>query len=173
MKMMQSIMLKNLPRLLLRPAPALLYRPVLNRIVKRIIRLHPGIFERLGDNCRKTILINPTNLPVVFLVKPDPEKPLVRAYKNTNHLHFDASVTGSLLTLLRMVDGRLDGDAVFFTRDLMIDGDTEAVVSLRNALDDVDGSIADDIAASFGFAGQAALNLMRRIDLKQRERTAG
>ena len=168
--MIQSAILKNLPRLLLRPAPALFYRPALNRIVKRIIRLHPRIFERLGDNSRKTILINPTNLPVVFLVKPEPQNPSVRAYKNTKHLHFDASISGSLLTLLRMVDGRLDGDAVFFTRDLMIDGDTEAIVSLRNALDDVDGSIADDIAACFGLAGQAALNLMRRIDLKQRER---
>jgi len=168
--MIQSMMLKNLPHLLLRPAPALFYRPVLSRIVKRIVRLHPGIFLRLGHNSHKTILINPTNLPVVFLVKPHPEKPSVRAYKNPHHLTYDASITGSLLTLLRMMDGRLDGDAVFFTRDLTIDGDTEAIVALRNALDDVDGSIADDIAACFGFAGQAALNLMRRIDLKQRER---
>ncbi|TNE32292.1 MAG: sterol-binding protein [Alphaproteobacteria bacterium] len=169
--MIHSMMLKNLPRLLLRPAPALFYRPVLNRIVKKIIHTHPRIFDRLGDNCHKTILVNPTNMPVVFLVKPDPQKPSVRAYKNTRHLHFDASITGSLLTLLRMVDGRLDGDAVFFTRDLQINGDTEAIVSLRNALDDVDGSIADDIAASFGLAGQAALNLMRRIDMRQRERS--
>lgn len=167
--MIRSAILKNLPLLLLRPAPALFYRPVLRQIVRRVTCLHPGIFSRLGEASRKTILINPTNMPVVFLVKPRPEHPSVHAYKNAKYLHFDASITGSLLTLLRMMDGRIDGDAVFFTRDLLIDGDTEAIVSLRNALDDVEGSIADDIAACFGPAGKAALHLMRRIDLKQSE----
>lgn len=170
--MMQGLILKKLPLLLLRPAPALFYRPVLHRIVKRVTRLHPGIFARLGDNSHKTILINPTNLPVVFLVKPHPDNPSVRAYKDVRHLQFDASITGSLLTLLRMMDGRIDGDAVFFTRDLIIDGDTEAVVALRNALDDVEGSIADDIAACFGPAGKTALRLLRRIDEKQNEGAA-
>lgn len=53
--------------------------------------------------------------------------------------------------------------ALFFTRELVIEGDTEAAVCLRNALDDLDGSIADDIADMFGPPGRAALALLRRV----------
>ena len=62
-----------------------------------------------------------------------------------------------------MVDGRYDGDALFFTRDLKIEGDTEAIVCLRNALDDVDGSIAENIAAYFGSPGLKMLEFVRKI----------
>ena len=49
-----------------------------------------------------------------------------------------------------MIDGALDGDALFFSRDLQVSGDTEAVVVLRNALDDVEGSALDSVIAAFG-----------------------
>jgi predicted lipid carrier protein YhbT len=59
-----------------------------------------------------------------------------------------------------MIDGSLDGDALFFSRDLRISGDTEAVVTLRNALDDLDGSVVDTVLRSFGpLSGIAALAL--------------
>jgi len=37
-----------------------------------------------------------------------------------------------------MVDGTYDGDALFFSRDLSIEGDTEAVLALRNAIENAD-----------------------------------
>ena len=49
-----------------------------------------------------------------------------------------------------MIDGSLDGDALFFSRDLRVSGDTEAVVALRNALDDFEGSALDSVVGSFG-----------------------
>jgi predicted lipid carrier protein YhbT len=59
-----------------------------------------------------------------------------------------------------MVDTSLDGDALFFTRELRVSGDVEAVVALRNALDDCDGSVLDSIASAFGpFSGPAGLAL--------------
>ena len=61
-----------------------------------------------------------------------------------------------------MVDGQLDGDALFFTRKLVVEGDTEAVVCLRNAIDDVEGSIAEDTANLFGFTGRNALKILRK-----------
>lgn len=63
-----------------------------------------------------------------------------------------------------MIDGRYDGDALFFTRDLSVEGDTEAVVCLRNALDDVEGSIADDVAAFFGPPGERFLKVARKLN---------
>jgi predicted lipid carrier protein YhbT len=36
---------------------------------------------------------------------------------------------------MQLLEGKLDGDALFFSRDLVVDGDTEAVVMLRNIID--------------------------------------
>ena len=61
-----------------------------------------------------------------------------------------ARIAGSFLDLFELIDGSLDGDALFFSRKLLVTGDTEAVVALRNALDDVDGGIMDSITRAFG-----------------------
>jgi len=79
----------------------------------------------------------------------------------------DARISGSFLDLLMLVDGDLDGDALFFSRNLTITGNTEAVVCLRNALDDIDDSIAEEVADMFGRPGRAALTALRRINEKR------
>jgi predicted lipid carrier protein YhbT len=159
--------MKNLPQIVLRPVPVGLFQPVLRRLIENVIRNHPDIFDRLESSHHKSILINPTNFPFVFLLRPNPQDPFLRAYRRRNAPEYDARISGSFLTLLRMVDGQLDGDALFFTRDLSIEGDTEIIVSLRNALDDMEGSIADDIAKFFGRAGHVALNALRNLDGKK------
>ena len=102
------------------------------------------------------------NLPFVLMLYPDPAAPRLMAARRHNAPAFDARIAGTFLTLLDVVDGRLDGDALFFNRALTVEGDTDAAVCLRNALDDLEGSIADDVAAMFGPPGQAALTLLRR-----------
>ena len=47
----------------------------------------------------------------------------------------DAYIKGNLDILLNLLEGRIDGDALFFTRGLVITGDTAAIVGLRNTLD--------------------------------------
>ncbi len=73
-----------------------------------------------------------------------------------------ARISGRFFDLLRLVDADEDGDALFFSRELLVTGDTEAVVSLRNALDDVDGSIAESVAEMFGAPGRATLTALRK-----------
>jgi len=63
---------------------------------------------------------------------------------------------GKFFDLLDMIDGSLDGDALFFSRALQVSGDTEAVVALRNALDDFEGSALDSVVASFGLLSTPA-----------------
>jgi len=152
-----------LPRLLLAPLPLFIMRPLLQRMVRRIARQRPELFARIGVHTKKLFLIDPLNLPFVFLLQPDAVRPRLRAVRRDDPVAADARIAGTFLTLLDMVDGRLDGDALFFSRDLVVEGDTEAVVCLRNALDDLDGSIADDIAACFGLPGCAALAVLRQI----------
>lgn len=154
---------QDLPRKALAPLPLPFLQPLLRRIATKIAQNRPELFNRLGTHKTKRYLIDPLNLPFVFLLCPDPEKPELRAHRRSRDIPHDARIAGTFLTLLDMVDGRLDGDALFFTRDLIVEGDTEAVVVLRNALDDLEGSVADDIATIFGFAARTALAALRTI----------
>jgi len=74
--------------------------------------------------------------------------------------HSHARIAGSFLDLFDLIDGSLDGDALFFSRKLRVTGDTEAVVALRNALDDVDGGVVESITKAFGpLSGIAAMTV--------------
>lgn len=134
----------------------------LHRLVHTIARDKPDIFSRLEGHHHKLFLIDPVNMPFVLCLRACPHAPQLWACRRAHVPAYDAKIAGSFLTLLGMIDGRHDGDALFFTRALLVEGDTEAVVCLRNALDDVDGSIADDIAAFFGTAGKLALKMARK-----------
>ena len=142
--------------------PIWLLQALLNRVVTNISRQRPELFVRMGEKAHSSILIDPTDMPFVLLLRPDPAAPEMRVVRRGNAGAHDASIAGSFLALLRMIDTQLDGDALFFSRDLRIGGDVEAVVGLRNAMDDVDGSIAADVAALHGPLGIAALDLLRR-----------
>lgn len=150
--------------LLFLPLPAL--QPLLQKIVTRAARLHPALFDRLGLYGDKTFLIDPVNMPFVLLLSPAADRPRLRARRRRGGLSHDARIAGTFLTLFALFDGRLDGDALFFTRDLVIEGDTEAIVRLRNALDDMEGRMTDELAQSFGPVAQVALAAMRHIEMK-------
>lgn len=150
-----------LPALPVAPLRAAL-QPALARVVRRIAARHPGMFARIAPYERADFLIEPRELPFALLLRPDPEAPVFRAVPKAPAPAHDARIEGPFLLLLGLVDGESDGDAAFFSRDLTISGNTEAVVSLRNALDDVDGSIAQETADLFGPPGRAALELLRR-----------
>lgn len=153
---------QRLPLLLLAPLPLPMLQPILRKIAVDTARCRPELFGRLGLHGRKRYLIDPLNMPFVLLLSPDPRHPTLRAHRRSKRVAYDARIAGTFLTLLAMIDGRLDGDALFFTRDLMIEGDTEAVVVLRNALDDLQGSLVEDMAGQFGALGRVALTMIRR-----------
>lgn len=141
--------------------PTFVLQPILNRIVNRIGAQHREVFARLGPHTKTSFLIDPTDLPFALHLMPDPEALKFRAVSRTNPPAHGAGVAGTFLTLLRLMDSDVDGDALFFSGDLTISGNTEAVVSLRNALDDVEGSIAGDVADMFGPVGRFALKKCR------------
>lgn len=132
------------------PLPLFVLQPLLRHIVGTVAARHPGLFVRLGDSCKKRFLIDPSNLPFCLLLRPDAKRPRLTAHSRRKPVEHDVYISGTFLTLLRMIDSQTDGDALFFNRDLIVTGDSEAVVALRNALDDMDDTLADDVAASFG-----------------------
>ena len=137
-------------------------QPILSRIVRRIAARHPSLFARLGPHRTTDYVIDPVELPFALHLRPDPERLVFRAVPRDAAPKAGAVIRGRFLLLLELIDSEEDGDAAFFSRDLEIGGDTEAVVRLRNALDDMDGSIAEDTAEMFGPPGRAILARLRR-----------
>lgn len=149
---------QTVPKYLLAPIPLALMQPILNFIAGHVAQSRPELFQRLGPHLNKRFLIDPIELPFVLVLIPNPARPHLRAYRRYERPKHVASIAGTFLNLLSMIEGSLDGDALFFTRDLRITGDVEAVVALRNALDDFDGNIIDTIVAGLGpFSRPAAL----------------
>jgi len=147
---------------LIRLSPLAVLQPLLDKVVRRIGSANPDMFDRLGPHRHAYFLIDPVNLPFALVLHPDPEELSFRACQRKSAPVCTARISGKFLHLLRLVDGDQDGDALFFSRDLDISGNTEAVVCLRNALDDVDGSIAQMVADMFGPPGRAILRALRR-----------
>lgn len=144
------------------PFPTFILQPILKRIVIRIAARHPELFVRLGAHTQSRFVIDPIDFPFALFLLPDPKFPCFRAVPRMQIPIHEAKISGRFLTLMRLVDADVDGDALFFSRELVISGNTEAVVCLRNALDDVDRSIAQDVADMFGPLGRIALSSCRK-----------
>lgn len=132
-----------------------------------------GLVDRLGPFRSAAFRIAPTDLPVAFSLEPDAGRGRVRVVRRTDPGCYVATISGSLLELLGLFDGSLDADAAFFGRTLRVDGDTEAVVALHNALEAADLSMADLIGVPFGRGlFNAALSDLRRAALSRAPATA-
>ncbi len=141
---------------------------VVSRLAIQIARGRPGLLDRLGEHAEKTVAVAPTDIDVVFLMKLGPHEPSVKATRIAEPGSFDARVSGPLLALIDLVEGRMDGDALFFSRKIAIDGDMETVVALRNALDAEGLDLIEEAARPFGplgsgmsRIGHGALDLLR------------
>lgn len=136
--------------LVARPLPPGLLQPALSTALNTLSRRHPGLFERLADLGTPIYLIDPVDLPLAFVLTADVDQPTIKTVRDGEGANAIATIRGPLLTLISLLEGRIDGDALFFSRDLVIEGDTEAVVALRNAVDGLEIDVMAELAASFG-----------------------
>lgn len=120
----------------------------LTRFSRRVARQHPGLFRRLGDHDHTPFVIDPTDLPFVICLNPNRGDPRVRVTRDAGE--GETRIAGPLAALLGLVHGAFDGDALFFSRDLVIEGDTEAALALRNAIDDAELDLSAELAAASG-----------------------
>lgn len=145
------------------PLPKAVLQPALDLMVTVLRRRHPGAFERLADLPESHILVDPVDLPLAFLMRLGPQGVALRL--TARGAASDAVIRGAFAHLLDLLEGRTDGDALFFNRDLVIEGDTAAVVALRNAVDGEDIDLAADLAAFLGPFG-ALLGPARRAAVR-------
>jgi len=132
------------------PLPPGLLQPALTSAMASVSKRHPGLFERLSDLGTPVYLIDPVDLPLAFVLTADAHQPTLKAVRDGEGIEAVATIRGPLLNLISLLEGRIDGDALFFSRELEIAGDTEAVVALRNAVDGLEIDLLSEVTASFG-----------------------
>ena len=140
-----------IPPLLTRPLnaiPLVVIERACRLMFKRIGTAHPGLFERLGEHKAKRFAFLPTDVPLAFVVEP--AKDSVSVSRKTSAVRADAVTEAPLFMLLALMEGRCDADALFFSRDLSVTGDMEAMLAMRNALDASNIDLSKDLARLAG-----------------------
>lgn len=142
--------------LALRPVRPALLQPVMDALLKVVRRRHPDILERMADYADAVVCIDPVDLPFVILLEPHPDEPRLSVRRSVDPAEITATIRGPLEILIALAEGKVDGDALFFSRQLAIEGDTEVVVALRNAIDGAGIDLVEDLTSTLGpFASPA------------------
>ncbi len=136
------------------PIPLAPLGPALDLALSVMRRRHPAVFERLAELDDPLFLIDPVDLRMIFLLRPAGPAPSLIALRDETHLapqtKATATIRGPLARLIDLLEGRIDGDALFFNRELVIEGDTEAVLLMRNAIDSDEVDLLEDILSVLG-----------------------
>ncbi|MCF8473428.1 MAG: SCP2 sterol-binding domain-containing protein [Emcibacter sp.] len=138
---------------------------LLSRIAYHIQHNHPDVLERLRPITGCQFLICPTDLPhVIRLTVGDGHLDCV--IEDEFMTSADVTISGPLMSLMDMMDGTIDGDALFFSRSLSIEGNTEYVLTLRNAIDSDDINLKQEILHILGplkTPAEMILNIGRKL----------
>ena len=143
-----------------RAAMSLMPAPVLSRaievVMRRMRRRHAKLFANLAGLPPAVVCLKPTDMPHAFRLVLGQE-PVLFEVANAGHTQEPtATISGSLQALVDMLEGRADGDKLFFSRDIQITGDTSAIVGLRNTLDREEIDLFTEITSLCGpFAAPA------------------
>ncbi len=144
--------------------PAPLLTRAMARLMRRIGRAQPRLFANLTAAPPCAIGIAPTDVPHRFVLRYGGAPPSLLLERGAPQ-PVDACVKGPLAALVAMLEGRLDGDALFFSRTIAITGDSNAVLTLRNLVDRDGIDVLAAATAGFGAfdrPARAALGAIER-----------
>lgn len=145
---MTNPVLPPLPRVLavaVKPLPLAPITLMLTTLARQLMQRHPGLQRRLGEHAERRFLLDLTDLPFLLLLEPGGAAPRVIAHSRSRPPAHDTRIAGLTAAFLGMMHGSLDGDALFFARDLLIEGDTAAGLALRNAIDDAELDLTGEL----------------------------
>lgn len=143
--------------------------PVLARLTIRLRRTmrrrHPNLLEAFNRLDPAVVHVMPTDTRHRFAITFGGGRDIdIRALREADDTQADATVRGSLTALIDLLEGRIDGDAVFFSRDIQVGGSSAVVVAVRNTLDREEIVLRDELAALFGPLERPARRLGRRAE---------
>ena len=131
----------HLPPVIARVAnllPLLPLELVARRLIANAMEARPSFSSRLAEHTGRVFAVDPVDCPFVFIMTPNEGNTTMSVVRSLSDVEYDARIAAPLIVLLGMIDGTYDGDALFFSRDLVIEGDTGACLALRNAIEDAE-----------------------------------
>ena len=141
--------------------PLPLVEAVANLAYRRVLSTHPSLFERLGAYRQRRFGFVATDLPFAFVARPSEDR--IGVHRRPLRESVDVSVEAPFAVLLDLLQGTADGDALFFARDIQVEGDIEALLALRNSLDDARIDLADDVFGKANPLAPMARSVMRHL----------
>ena len=120
------------------------------KITKNLNNLHPNLGERLSDANGKSFALVLEDMQLNAILYIDDGRISCNLLDKFVKPTADVIIQGTSTALLDLLEGRCDGDALFFSRTLNVEGDTEALLVLRNALDNEQILLRDIVCSMFG-----------------------
>ena len=105
----------------LRPLPTWPLQLALQRLADSIVTRHAALLERLDADGARRFGIQPHDLPFALVMEVQDGRVRLSVVPQLDHERLDARISGNFLALLDLVDGRRDGDALFFSRNLAVE----------------------------------------------------
>lgn len=153
---------------LLPPIVAYPAGPLLTGALRALARRKPGLFDRLGEYSKERYVIDPSDLGFAFTIVPDRERSFVSVVGKSDVAGAPVVVRGPILMLLGLLDGTMDGDALFFRRIVTIRGRTDAVLALRNAIEDAELRPSDLVGVRGTLARLLDAGVLGGLDMARR-----
>ena len=135
--------------------PPALIQPLCDFAAAAVSHRHRAAFRRLDAYAGRRVAVVPRDMPFAFEIMIDPIAPRVRVCRAIAlRAPAEAEIRAPLPVLIDLLEGRIDGDALFFSRELSISGDTELILAIRNAVDDAEIDLVSSVSDALGpFAG--------------------
>lgn len=149
--------------------PLPLTEAVANLAYQRVLSHHPSLFERLDIYRERRFGFIATDLPLAFVARPTDGR--INVHRKPLKDRVDVSVEAPFGILLDLLQGKADGDALFFSRDIQVEGDMEALLALRNSLDDARVDLVDDVLGKGSPLGPMIRSVMRHLSGEQPRET--
>ncbi len=149
---------------LIKPLPKLPIELLMQHVATTLEINHPNVMRRLESLSGKEFLICPLDFPYKIMLRLNHKSLKIKLVDYTCQVA-DVTIIGSFDVLLQMLDGKTDGDGLFFDRSIMVKGDTSALLTLRNAMDSDDINLKDEIIRSFGIFKKPITEFINLTDL--------
>jgi predicted lipid carrier protein YhbT len=122
---------------------------LLTRVGRALADRHPAILHRLAPYGGRAIVIIVDDMGIELALTLSAPIRLGLATASQQR-RADAVIRGTWPALLALLEGREDGDALFFSREIAIEGATDLVLAIRNAIDGAGIDLLRDVAAACG-----------------------
>ena len=162
--MLQQSIPLPLAKMALCLAPPAVIAKTTEIVVQRIRRRHPKLFANLARLPKAVAVLAPTDTPHRFALTMGQEPVAFTLLEEGEGLTPDATIAGTLDSLIAMLEGQADGDTLFFSRDIQVTGDTTVIVGLRNTLDREEIDLMGEILSLFGPFAQPLGKALSLVD---------